>query len=1411
MNSGHKLRIVVVILAATLSATAVKTADARPEISVSLPAAATSGQLVAATVRLPRAVAAVDGRVLMDASAGELIGIAPLGGGTALAPVRVSGGYAFGAYGLAARNGRVELRLVILPKASGSLGVRVLIDALADSHGKRLAASSTVLSGKIKVDRGARSHSAPRGKARKAPTRAAGPVRSVFGRATIAPEDLDMVRAAWYATREGDRSCAPAADAGADANGDGCVDIVDVQAVAAAQGARAVAATAASFTSRASSTSGAILAVAASPVRTFTVTSVADTPDQQPGDGLCADSSGACTLRAALTESNWQTGQSRVAFNLPGTAPVTIQLGSSLPGLGTSSGSVYIDGYSQPGSRQNDAAHGTNAIPGVELRGPGSSVSWILYVPRGGNVISGLLINNAQRGIFLDGPASTGNVVVGNWIGFNRDNSLPPRGIDGVRLNNGAHDNVIGTPALADRNVIGNWDKAVYSYGPTTTGNTIQNNLLCIRPNGLDAICQVGADFDFGPKNNLFGGAGSTQGNVVGPTCCNAVELSHGWNPSDASDSTWLISGNQIVGNWLGFRADGAYDPAFRSALSAPSFDNGQAVNVYDGTANNLVAGNYIASANDGVTIASANSTGNIVRDNIIGRSPLGEAAPLAGWGIYLRWDTRVHSLIGNRIENAATGGIGLIDATVGQITISRNTVDLTSGPALYFAQNTNDPQTGANDLLAGPNLAATSSEASGTALPGATIELFRASRPVGQGGLPTAFLGSATADAGGNWTLPVSLADGDIVTALQTRTDGTSSLLTPNVLVGPPPAPPTADFTWAQQPNTMIVAFNDASTGAPTAWSWDFGDGGTSTQQSPSHTYSTSGDYTVSLTASNGGGPSTKTATVHVDPVPGSSNIVVDGFGRTVGSSWGSADIGGAYALFDTAGDYSVANGVGKMIVPRKGISRRATLSGLTAHDVDILVRVSVDKVPVGGAEYVYAFGRATGGNAYQPKLILNTNGTVAVHAGVLLNNSESSLGPAVTVPGLTVSAGQWIWLRARITGANPTTITVRAWADGQAEPTGWQFSATNSAAALQSGGGPGLAAYIGSGATNAPVAFSFDDYAVTDPNGTAPPPPNAEFTWAQQPSSLSVDFSDTSTGAPTTWAWDFGDGTSSTERNPTKTYAAAGAYTVQLTVANSAGQASVAHLVDVAATGTGSIYVEDTFSRIVTAGWGSADSGGAWTPTGTAALNVNDGLGIITPPRANSTRSAELNNVAARDVDVTFRVALDKVPIGGTVWVYAAVRHNGNDEYRPKLLFYANGTIAVHASQVVADVESAIGSPIIVPGLTYTAGQFVHVHIRVTGSGPTTLSINAWAEGQPEPAGWQYNRTNSNAALQSQGSVALRVYDGSGMTNAPVSALFDDYVVSEPTTAPAVTTTATLIGAATAQPPAAPRSGRR
>jgi gliding motility-associated-like protein len=65
--------------------------------------------------------------------------------------------------------------------------------------------------------------------------------------------------------------------------------------------------------------------------------------------------------------------------------------------------------------------------------------------------------------------------------------------------------------------------------------------------------------------------------------------------------------------------------------------------------------------------------------------------------------------------------------------------------------------------------------------------------------------------------------------------------------------APPVAAFDTAS--TGFTVNFSDLSTGGATSWSWDFGDGSSSTSQNPSHPYSANGIYTVCLTAINSNG----------------------------------------------------------------------------------------------------------------------------------------------------------------------------------------------------------------------------------------------------------------------------------------------------------------------------------------------------------------------------------------------------------------------------------------------------------------------------------------------------------------------------------------------------------------------------
>lgn len=84
-----------------------------------------------------------------------------------------------------------------------------------------------------------------------------------------------------------------------------------------------------------------------------------------------------------------------------------------------------------------------------------------------------------------------------------------------------------------------------------------------------------------------------------------------------------------------------------------------------------------------------------------------------------------------------------------------------------------------------------------------------------------------------------------------------------------------------------FAVTFTDSSTGTPTSWLWNFGDGVTSTTQNPVHNYTAAGSYTVSLTATNSAGSDTKTKPSYIkvsrpmiDAVPGDAIVLTTASG---------------------------------------------------------------------------------------------------------------------------------------------------------------------------------------------------------------------------------------------------------------------------------------------------------------------------------------------------------------------------------------------------------------------------------------------------------------------------------------------------------------------------------------------------
>ena len=77
----------------------------------------------------------------------------------------------------------------------------------------------------------------------------------------------------------------------------------------------------------------------------------------------------------------------------------------------------------------------------------------------------------------------------------------------------------------------------------------------------------------------------------------------------------------------------------------------------------------------------------------------------------------------------------------------------------------------------------------------------------------------------------------------------------------------PEAAFKYS--PGGLLVAFRDVSAGQVTSRQWDFGDGTTSTRQSPSHTFTEPGYYAVTLRAANSVGADEVTRLVWVGRAP--------------------------------------------------------------------------------------------------------------------------------------------------------------------------------------------------------------------------------------------------------------------------------------------------------------------------------------------------------------------------------------------------------------------------------------------------------------------------------------------------------------------------------------------------------------
>ena len=293
-----------------------------------------------------------------------------------------------------------------------------------------------------------------------------------------------------------------------------------------------------------------------------------------------------------------------------------------------------------------------------------------------------------------------------------------------------------------------------------------------------------------------------------------------------------------------------------------------------------------------------------------------------------------------------------------------------------------------------------------------------------------------------------------------------------------------------------------------------------------------------------------------------------------------------------------------------------------------------------------------------------------------------------------------------------------------------------------------------------------------VTAPNV----PPKASFVAAADGLSVSVDGSGSNDpdGELSSYAWNFGDGSSGTGATASHTYAAAGTYQIGLTVTDDRG---IADTMTKPVTVAPATVAQDEFSRTVSGGWGNADIGGGWTRSGTATnFNVAGGVGTIRMGSAGAGPSIALNGVSSADTEVRVSVGMDKTATGGGTFATVRTRIMDNgDSYDTDVRWVAGGTVAVTLNKSVGSLETALQTKT-VTGLTVAAGDRLNIRVQAAGASPTTVRVKVWKVGSAEPTDWVASVTDSSASLQGAGAVGLATYLSGSATNSPVTASFDD-----------------------------------
>ena len=383
-------------------------------------------------------------------------------------------------------------------------------------------------------------------------------------------------------------------------------------------------------------------------------------------------------------------------------------------------------------------------------------------------------------------------------------------------------------------------------------------------------------------------------------------------------------------------------------------------------------------------------------------------------------------------------------------------------------------------------------------------------------------------------------------------------------------------------------VNFNDTSTddGKIVKWEWKFGDGKTSSEASPVHTYAADGSYTVVLTVTDDSGQ-TGSAEQKVQVGAGGGidakfEYKVDGLevnftdqssaeGKIVKWDWKFGDGGtstdpspihkygspGNYTVIFTVTDDSGKSDTEQQVVKVGGDGGSAPTAGFEFKVDGFEVNFNDTSTDDGKiVAWSWDFGDGDTSRAPSPLKKYGQKGVYKVRLTV--TDDEGLTGTAEQ--SVTIGSGTDLppvpSFEFKIDGASVNFNDTSTDPDGKI--VGWKWSFGDGSSSTDPSP---VHTYKANG--NYKVVLE-----VTDDSGNSATvertvqitaldsPPTAGFSFKAM--DLQVAFTDTSKddGKLVSWNWDFGDGNSSEQQNPVHSYAKAGEYTVVLSVRDDAGQ---------------------------------------------------------------------------------------------------------------------------------------------------------------------------------------------------------------------------------------------------------------